>query len=299
MTTTTTIATHAFTTQDIEYLRHGAKPLLLRLYTPEGRGPFPVVVELHGGAWSSGDRTLEHFRHDALAQSGLAVASLDFRQGKEGAYPLQVADINYAVRWVKAHAKEFKLDPGRVGISGQSSGAHLAMLVAMRPNDPRYAAIALPAGTPQTDASVRAVAMSWPVINPLSRFRHALRENERGAAWAAGPIQGHRDYWPGEADMADGNPVLILERGEKVRTPPALWIQTPNDPQHNYRDPDGAFEGNEPERFADRYRKAGGAIDLVYFDAPQRFTSVAPTSPASIDAFRRISSFFHKHLAEG
>jgi acetyl esterase len=295
--TTTTIAAHAFTTKDIEYLRHGATPLLLRLYRPEGRGPFPVVVELHGGAWSSGDRTLEHFRHDALAQSGLAVASLDFRQGREGAYPLQVADINYAVRWVKAHAKELELRPDRVGISGQSSGGHLAMLVAMKPNDPRYAAIALPTGTPPVDASARCVVMSWPVINPLSRYRHALRESGRGAAWTAGPIQGHKDYWPSEADMADGNPVMILERGEKVLSPPALWIQTPNDPQHNYRDPDGGFDGNEPERFAARYRKAGGTIDVVHFDAPQRFTSVAPTSPAALDAFRQIAAFCHKHLA--
>jgi len=296
MTTTTTLATHAFTTEDMEYLRHGDKPLLLRLYRPEGRGPFPVVVELHGGAWSSGDRTVEQPRHQAIAQSGIAVASLDFRQGREGAYPLQVADIDYAVRWVKARAGDLKLRADRVGLSGQSSGGHLAMLVAMRPSDPRYAAIALPAGSPTTDASVKCVVMSWPVINPLSRYRHALRESGRGAAWTPGPIEGHRAYWPGEAEMSDGSPVLILERGEKVRTPPALWIQTPNDPQHNYRDPEGGFDGNEPERFADRYRKAGGAIDLVYFDAPQRFTSVAPDSAAARDAFRRITEFLHQHL---
>ena len=76
-----------------------------------------------------------------------------------------------------------------------------------------------------------------------------------------------------------------------------MWIQTPNDPQHNYHDADSAYPGNEPERFAELYRKAGGTIDLIYFDAPQRFTSVAPTSPASRDAFARFVAFFKKHLA--
>ena len=92
-------------------------------------------------------------------------------------------DINYAVRWAKAHARELKTRPDLIGISGQSSGGHLAMLVAMRPHDPRYAAIALPAGTPAQDASVRCVVMSWPVINPLSRYRHAKRALAAGAEW--------------------------------------------------------------------------------------------------------------------
>ena len=70
---------------------------------------------------------------------------------------------------------KLKTRPDLVGLSGQSSGGHLAMLVAMRPHDPRYAAIPLPAGSPALDASVRCVVMSWPVINPLSRYRHAKR----------------------------------------------------------------------------------------------------------------------------
>jgi acetyl esterase/lipase len=290
-----TTATQTFTTEDLEYARPGGKPMLLRFFRPAGKGPFPVVVELHGGAWSSGDRTGEHFRHEALADSGIAIAALDFRQAREGAYPIGVADINYGIRWVKAHAKDLDIGADRVGVSGQSSGGHLAMLIAMKPRDPRYAAQSL-AGS-SADASVRCVAMSWPVINPLSRYRWAKAENARGAEWAAGPIEGHDMFWQTEANMADGSCILALERGDKVETPPALWIQVPKDPQHNYKDPDGTYAGNEPERFCEAYREAGGTIDLVYFDAPQRFTSVAPTSPAAQDAFARIASFFKQHLA--
>ena len=65
---------------------------------------------------------------------------------REGAYPLALTDINYAVRWTKLHAKDLKTRPDLVGISGQSSGGHLAMLAAMRPHDPRYTAIAAAGG---------------------------------------------------------------------------------------------------------------------------------------------------------
>jgi acetyl esterase len=283
--------TAAFTTEDIEYAKQGGKPLLLRFFRPEGRGPFPAVVELHGGAWHHGDRLIEHNRHEALAERGIAVASLDFRDGTEGAYPAGIADINYAVRWLKSRAKDLAIRPG-LAISGQSSGGHLAMLVAMKPKDARYAAQPL-AGV---DASVRCVVMSWPVINPLSRYRMAKRAAAAGGTWANDLIAGHDEFWRTEANMADGSPVLILERGEQVETPPALWIQAPNDSVHDYKDPEGKYDGNEPQRFCDRYRKAGGQIDLVYFDAPLRFTSVAPTSPPAIQAFDRIAGFLKQHL---
>ena len=116
--------------------------------------------------------------------------ALDFRSGNEEPYPASVQDINYAVRWAKANARmTLKTRPDLIGLSGQSSGGHLAMLVAMRPHDPRYAAIPLPAGTPAQDASVRCVAMSWPVINPLSRYRHAKRA--LAARQSAGMAEAH------------------------------------------------------------------------------------------------------------
>jgi acetyl esterase len=290
--------THAFTVEDVEYLRHGDKGLLARLFKPAGAGPFPVVVELHGGAWANGDRLGEVSRDSALAKAGIVVAALDFRQGNEGRYPAGIADINYGIRWVKAHARDLRTRPDLVGISGQSSGGHLAMLAAMRPRDPRYTAIALPAGSPAVDASVRCVAMSWPVINPLSRYCHAVKGKAQ-SSMLAGVIGSHEAFWGNEAGMAEGSPVLALERGDKLETPPALWIQAPNDVMHDYHDPDYAGSDNEPQRFTALYRKAGGTIDLVYFEAPLRFTSVAPESPPALAAFERIASFFHQHMPTG
>jgi acetyl esterase len=266
--------TYEFTTEDIEYLRHGDMALKLRLYKPRGAGPFPAVIDLHGGAWGKGSLEECRVRDEALAKSGLLVAGLDFRDGNHG-YPTALVDINYAIRWLKARAAQLQTRADLVGICGASSGGHLAMLAAMRPNDPRYAAVPLPAGSPAVDATVRAVAMAWPVINPLSRYRNALRERPKGTAWVGDIPERQTSFWKNDANMIDGNPVLMLERGEKVVMPPALWLQGRPDPVHDYRDPESPVALNEPERFAAIYRKAGGAIDLQYIEQAARTTAAA------------------------
>ena len=84
-----------------------------------------------------------------------------------------MADINYAVRWLKTQAAALGGRADRVGIMGTSSGGQQAMLAAMRPRDTRYAAIPLPAGSPAVDATVQAAILCWPVIDPLGRYRYA------------------------------------------------------------------------------------------------------------------------------
>jgi acetyl esterase/lipase len=206
-----------------------------------------------------------------------------------------VQDINYAVRWTKANARDLKTRPDLVGLSGQSSGGHLAMLVAMRPHDPRYNALALPAGTPAQDASVRCVIMSWPVINPLSRYRNAKRDLAAGKEWGKSIIPRHDSYWGSEANMAEGNPLLALQRGEKLTLPPAVWYQGHNDVQHDYKDPDSDFPGNEPQRFCALYKKAGGDIALDYIDM-ERHAGHAPDLTKTADMFARMVAFVGKHV---
>jgi len=279
---------YAFTTEDIEYLRHGSKPLPAKLYRPTGDGPFPMILDLHGGAWCNGDLKDCDARDQVLAASGLFVAALNFRHGAD-AYPTSLQDINYAIRWFKANAGRFNGKANALGLSGTSSGGHLAMLVAMRPNDPRYASIALPAGSPTVDASVQAIVMQWPVINPLSRYNHArrLRDSANPPGWVGNIPDRHETYWKTAAAMAEGSPPLILERGEKVQMPPSLWIQGQPDPTHDYRDPESPLELNEPLRFAQDYRQAGGYIETLYVDNATKATAISHDPTAA---------FFHRFL---
>ena len=280
--------TQDFTTDDIDYVVHGDTPLKLRLFKPAGAGPFPVVVDLHGGAWNNGSLAGCKDRDEALVRTGLAVAALDFRHAGD-AYPSSLIDINYAIRWLKAHARDLNIDPDRTGLSGQSSGGHLAMLVAMRPYDPRYTVVALGDGMPSIDATVKCVGMSWPVMNPLSRYRHAKRSlNGDGPSdWADGIPENHDTYWKTEKNMEEGNPMLALERSESVELPPALWVQGQPDVVHDYRDLDSDVDVNEPERFAQNYSKAGGEIEIVYIDNKVRSTKAS---------FDPLAAFFRKHL---
>ena len=289
--------THEFDMRDVEYLRHGDKPLLARVFTPRGEGPFPCLVDLHGGAWCVNDRTGERVRHEFLAGHGCTVVALDFRNGRDGAYPGSVADINYGVRWAKLHASELKTRPDLVGISGQSSGGHLAMLVAMRPHDPRYTSIPLPAGSPAQDATVKCVVLSWPVINPLGRYRYAKRNaaSANPPAWPAGIVERHDQYWGSEANMAEGNPMLALERGEKLVLPPAVWFQGKGDILHDYTDEDAGATVSEAPRFAANYRKAGGDIALHYFDSDRK-PGHSPDLTKIGDTFAQMLAFVGTHL---
>lgn len=292
-----TAATLGVTTEDFDYLRHGdAPPLRLRLFRPAASvaAPLSAVIDLHGGAWNKNDLTACAARDEVLATFGIAVAAIDFRHGTDG-YLATMADINYAIRWVKARAKTLGIDATNVGLCGQSSGGHLAMLAAMRPGDARYAAIPLPeeirdeGDVATIDATVRCVGMQWPVINPLSRYRHALRERDAGAAWVGDIPENHDRYWGDEAAMAEGNPLMTLERGEAVDTPPALWIQGRPDIVHDYHDPESGQDANEPERFAAAYRAAGGEIEMRYVPKADASTAEA--------AFEPLARFFHKHLS--
>jgi acetyl esterase len=274
-----------FTKEDVCYLKHGDRQIMARVFKPEGPGPFPAYIDLHGGAWNNGDLNDRTGLGEYLAQRSVVMVTLNFRHAADG-YPTTLADINYGVRWVKAHAKELKVNPDQVAIGGASSGGHLAMLAAMRPTDPRYAEIPGPAGV---DASVKGVIMLWPVINPLSRYRNAIRRSAEPnpPAFSAGMKEKHDTYWKTEAAMAEGNPTMILERGEKVVMPPAIWIQGRPDETHDYHDPEGGFPGNEPERFVSNYRKAGGDIEITYFDNEKRNTEVT---------HQPVYDFLQKHV---
>ena len=133
---TTKAQTYNVDIADVEYLNHGGAPLLAKLFKPQGSGPFPIMIELHGGAWVRGGRENGDTANEALAKTGVIVAALDFRT--QDSYPASLADIHYAVRWAKTQAASWNGIPGSVGAMGTSSGAHQAMLLGMRPNDSRY-----------------------------------------------------------------------------------------------------------------------------------------------------------------
>ncbi len=112
--------------KDIAYAHVGGRALVLDLHLPAGVANPPLVVYLHGGAWSGGDKASYP---EFLLAGGYAVASVDFRSSKEARFPADVHDIKAAIRFLRAKAREYGYRNDRIAVSGSSSGGHLAALV--------------------------------------------------------------------------------------------------------------------------------------------------------------------------
>jgi acetyl esterase len=264
--------------RDVEYQRLAGKPWQVRIYQPKGTGPFPAIVDVHGGAWHNGDRTNNAGIDQALAAKGILVAAVDFRQPPEAGYPASICDVNLAVRWLKMHAAELN-GTTAVGAFGNSSGGHQVVLSALRPRHASYSALPLP-NHPEINASLAYVIAGWPVIDPLYRFHYAKEINNQEH------IKAHLEYWRTEEAMAEGSPQTILEHNEQVELPPILMLLKANDRNHPLE---------MQERFIASYRKRGGAIEVHTFDGlPEHRMVPSPAQPETMRAMETITAFIRR-----
>ena len=276
--------------EDVEYLRHGEKPFLARLFKPQGSGPFPVMVELHGGAWVNGNREDGNVSNEALASNGVIVAALDFRVPPEAPYPASFADINYGIRWCKAHAEGWNGISDKIGAMGTSSGAHQAMLLGMRPNDSRYAALSLTNGATDVDGTLGCVIMVSPVIDPLGRYHYAkgLRDDIKAPESVGERTASMHDlYWVTEEAMAEGAPARALAGGERTELPPTLCLARAYEAAHPRPDLD---------EFIMQYRKAGGQIDMTIFEEEGAGVLRDLSTDVAQQALEQMRAFIRQNL---
>jgi acetyl esterase/lipase len=263
--------------KDVEYQQQDGAPWLARVYRPLGVGPFPTIVDVHGGAWNNGDRLNDTQLNTALATRGILTVAIDFHQPPQAGYPASVCDMNLAIRWLKVHATEIG-GTSKVGALGVSSGGHLVLLGGIRPRDARYTALSLN-GHPEVDASLAYVVACWPVSDPLYRYQLAKKAGNESI------VKAHDAYWATEAAMAEGNPPLILERGEPVELPPTLVIQ---------RKVDSAHPLEMQERLVDWYRKRGGHIEMPLFDTIPSPFKLNAEFPETLKVVETIAEFIQR-----
>lgn len=258
---------------DVVYQRQGEREFLARVYQPDGSGPFPTVVDVHGGAWHIGDRRQNAGIHVAMAAAGILVLALDFRQSQDAPYPASILDINLGVRWAKANARRFN-GTDQLGGLGSSSGGHQILLTALRPHDERYGQLS--SSDQALDARLSFILACWPVADPLECYRRVRKLNLDGVA-------AYEAYWPSEAAMSEGNPHLIVERREAEELPRLLLLQGTAD---------DVVPLEMQERFAAAYRAAGGQVELVRFEGmPHTFVQRQPEHPESKRAIETMIRF--------
>jgi acetyl esterase len=260
---------------EVEFRRTAAgRMLMARVYQPSGAGPFPTMLDLHGGAWNAKDRHAEEPMDRALAASGVLVVAIDMTLAPEAPYPACVQDANYGMRWLKSRASSWNGDPSRVGVYGSSSGGHVAELLAMRPRDARYNAIQLPEAL-NVDATVAYVAMRSPVSNPYARFQNAERLKRDSM------VKNHTAFFIPWDTIHESNPQEILERHEAVTLVPLLIMQ-------------GALDDNVlpsvQETFAASYKAAGGDCEFHVFEGCEH-EWVAKPGPQTDRAREMVKAF--------
>ena len=258
------------------------RQLVARVYEPQGPGPFPTLLDLHGGAWNNKDRFANEPMDRAIAASGVLVVAIDLTLAPEAPYPASVQDANYGVRWLKSRAAGWNGDPRAVGVLGSSTGGHIAELVGMRPRDPRYSAIPL-ASAPNVDASIAYIATRSPISDPYARYQQAERMKR------ANMLKYSRTYFNPWETIFEANPQLILERRERVTLPPILIMQ-------------GALDDNVlpalQEKFAATYKAAGGDCRLHVFENCEH-EWVAHPGPQTDRAYEMVKAFIAENVGPG
>lgn len=253
---------------DVVYARPDGTDLLARVYRPRGEAGAPLLglVDVHGGAWNRFDRTVGIHHGRGLAAAGVVVASLDFRQGPQHKHPAGSADVAAGVRWMRANARRLGIDARRIGLVGQSSGGHLALLVAVTPGNPAHRGTPIlgPAGALDAgsgDDAVAFVLAQYPVVDPLARYHYVVRRAQEPpqpppAFDANRLVASHHGYFRDENAMADASVTRIVATGAAAALPP-VWLAHPE------------LDDNVPaeitETFVRAYGKAGGRLERVHF----------------------------------
>lgn len=124
--------TKVTTENDITYAKANDTELKLDIARPaEGDGPFPAVFVIHGGGWAAGNKKDMRPALSEFARHGYVAISPQYRFAPKDTFPAQVHDVKAAVRWIKSHAKDYKVDPNHIGAVGFSAGGHLAMMLGL------------------------------------------------------------------------------------------------------------------------------------------------------------------------
>ena len=268
------------TVSEVEFRRApSGRMLMARIYQPQGAGPFPTLLDLHGGAWNNKDRYANEPMDRALAASGVLVVAIDLTLAPQAPYPASVQDANYGVRWLKSKAAGWNGDATNLGVLGSSTGGHIAELLGLRPRAARYNAIALPA-VPLIDATVAYIAARSPISDPYARFLQAEKMKRESM------MKNTRTYFVPWETIFEANPQQILERREAVTLPPLLIMQ-------------GALDDNVlpaiQEKFATTYRAAGGSCELHVFEGCEHEWTANP-GPQTDRAHEMVKAFIARNL---
>ncbi len=244
----------------VSFVRRGAKSLSIQLLRPAkiGAKALPVVLYFHGGAWKNGSHQKLTPVLVALARSGIAVASVEFRSSDEAHFPAQLDDARAAVRWVKEHARSYSLSPKNIGAYGVSTGAQLAGLLAFSGSSTR--AVCLQSAPCDLGSLAKGSRVHWnDADSPLGAFLGFAPTSNPSATQHASPI-----FYADE----DAPPTLLLAgRDDEFISP------------------------NQSEALYQRLKKSGASVQLIQYEGEGH-----DLKGVQDDVTRTVVAFFRREL---
>ena len=267
--------------RDIVYAQIGDRKLLLDLYVPgKGKAPMPVVVWIHGGGWRNGSKGSGGPARP-LVERGYAVVDVDYRLSGEAIFPAQIQDCKAAVRWVRANAAKYGLDPDRIGAWGSSAGGHLVALLGTAGDAREFDTEA----NRDYSSRVQAVCDWFGPTDLLQMDAHAIEgsklihdaPNSPESLLVGGPIQQE----PYRTLAGKVNPITYVTKDD-----PAFLIM--------HGDKDMLVSPHQSELLYDALKKAGVDATLQVVKGAGHGLRDGEESPEKL--FETVAAFFDEHL---
>lgn len=221
-----TLTAAATDQKGVEYGRPGGHPLLLDLHVPDGPGPFPAAILVHGGGFDAGSRATNMApTFQPLADAEFAWFSIDYRMAPEFRFPEARDDVDTAIKWVKANAASYKVDPAKIVLAGESAGAFLVNYAAAHETAATRVAAVVDIYGPVDYEKIARQRQAYP-----GRFNMASINGHQklgGSIWFFG-IDGYDEA--SYAKLRAVSPLFAVHRG----MPPFLAIHGTRDDQVPY-----------------------------------------------------------------
>ncbi|MFI6297310.1 alpha/beta hydrolase [Nonomuraea sp. NPDC050790] len=240
----------------------------VRVYTPEGAGPFPAFVWFHGGGWTIGSLDENEYAcRTVCSGAGVVVVSVDYRLAPENPYPAAAEDCFAAVRWVHEHGAEIAADPGRIAVGGESAGGNLAAVAALKARD---------LGGPRLSLQV----LISPVLGHPDDGRASYRDYAEGYFLSRASMEWFFTLYPRDPTNLRDPYLLPLRADDLSGLAPALVLGAEYDVLRD-----------EGEEYAARLREAGVAAEAVRYDGLIHgfFGLLATELPAARAAHERVA----------
>ncbi len=203
---------------DLVFGHGGDKALKLDLYAPAAKNGrmYPGVILIHGGGWADGNRQSFRAMAQQLAKRGFVAATIDYRLSGEAQFPSAVEDCKAAVRWMRANAKKYRIDPTRIGAVGGSAGGHLASMVALTSDSKLFEG---KGGHPDASSSLQAAVIMGAGVDQVTRALEAKKPISNQLTFFGGPYEKRKEAY------AQGSPITHISKGD----PPILIIEGERD----------------------------------------------------------------------